>query len=169
MATAAGTPEQPFAGSMSAAVAAPAIPGRAAPRPLVRRRPPRPARLPRRWPEALGWAGLLAGAVAGIVAVAAIAGAKPKQRADGGVPIDGLGATLQQPAVALVVAALLVLVVAWAFQRLWLMLLAWWPGPVRVHDIAQPPGAVAAQPPGVRRRARAQGSTATGSGSSSSR
>src|SRR6185503_9068886 len=134
-ATAAGTPEQRFAASMSAAVAAPAIPGRAAPRPLVRRRPPRPARLPRRWPEALGWAGLLAGAVAGIVAVAAMAGAKPRQRADGGVTLDGLGATLQQPAVALVVAALLVLVVAWAFQRLWLMLLAWWPGPVRVHDI----------------------------------
>jgi len=48
---------------------------------------------------------------------------------------DGLGAALQRPAVALVVAALLLLVVAWAFQRLWLMLLAWWPGPVRVHDI----------------------------------
>ena len=70
---------------------------------------------------------------------------------------DGLGAALQRPAVALVVAALLLLGLAWAFQRLWLMLLAWWPGPVRVHDIAQPPGAVAAQPPGVRRRARAQG------------
>jgi TPR repeat len=76
--------------------------------------------------------------VMGLIGLAYLVGYKPNQSNS---LFAALHATIAEPAVALVLWFLLVLILAWCVQRLRLEWLVWFPGPILVRELRVSPGA----------------------------